>query len=58
MFVLEYAQFRNGRFVAWIDGGIFPSKEAAQAEAAARGLRKYGDDHLISGLLGQSAVAK
>ena len=48
MFTLEYAQFRNRKFVAWIVGGVFPTRAAAEAEAKARGLTKPGDDHLIS----------
>ncbi len=48
-FILEYAQFRNGQFVAWIDGGEFETEEAARAHAKARGFAQEGEDYMISG---------
>lgn len=48
MFLFEYAQFKNGQFVTFIDGGVFPTLDAARAHAISRGFICEGDDHLIS----------
>jgi len=50
MYLIEYAQFRNNRFfTGWIDAGQrFPTRKAAEVEAASRGLVAEGDDHIIS----------
>lgn len=36
-YLIEYAQFRNGEFVAWQDGGLYESRELALKAGAARG---------------------
>jgi len=48
MFTFEYAQNRNGRFVAWIEGGEFPTRQAALDHAKARGFKREGDDFIVS----------
>lgn len=48
MTYLEYAQNRNGRFVSWIEGGVFQDRDAALKFAASRGLKAEGDDFLLT----------
>jgi len=48
MFTLEYAQKLNGKFHGWVEGGRFATREEAVKVAAAHGLTRQGDDHVIS----------
>jgi hypothetical protein len=48
MFQLEYAQNLNGKFHGWVVGGYFPTEAAARAEAKSRGLKRDGDDFMVS----------
>jgi hypothetical protein len=49
MYILEYAQYRSGRFIGWVDcGEDFDSRIDAVEFARIRGLEHEGEDFLIT----------